>query len=278
MSIRRCTKKGFTLIELLVVVTIITLLVAILLPSLSKAREQSKSIQCLTNLKMLGSAFSVYLSECNGIYPKAGNAGNGTIGPQWYRTILQDPALPGSYINGSGYASNFDGKWKPLFCPNDYRNAGRNDIAFGNISYGYNAAGFAGIDNHSVMWWVWGGSSTNKTPVAEKVPHLMAPVKVTAVQNPALVILLLDYGIGTFTPASSTRGWYRAYPYNDSGNGLAVPRHMSGTGGNCNVLYGDGHADPVFVASGRVTDLYLAGKLGDPWAGNPPRNRWWWMP
>lgn len=52
---------GFTLIEVLVVVAIIALLSAILLPSLTQAREQSKVIKCLANLSQLGKGSSMYL-------------------------------------------------------------------------------------------------------------------------------------------------------------------------------------------------------------------------
>ncbi len=52
--------RGFTLIELLVVVSIIALLIAILLPSLKRAREQAKSAVCLANLKGIGTAGNTY--------------------------------------------------------------------------------------------------------------------------------------------------------------------------------------------------------------------------
>jgi prepilin-type N-terminal cleavage/methylation domain-containing protein len=56
-------RRGFTLIELLVVVAIIGLLLAILLPSLSRAREQGKIAACLANLKAIGMAAATYETD-----------------------------------------------------------------------------------------------------------------------------------------------------------------------------------------------------------------------
>ncbi|MFH0980174.1 MAG: prepilin-type N-terminal cleavage/methylation domain-containing protein, partial [Planctomycetota bacterium] len=55
--------QGFTLVELLVVVSIIALLIAILLPSLRKAREQAKLATCLANLTGLSKASLTYAAE-----------------------------------------------------------------------------------------------------------------------------------------------------------------------------------------------------------------------
>jgi prepilin-type N-terminal cleavage/methylation domain-containing protein/prepilin-type processing-associated H-X9-DG protein len=61
-------KAGFTLIELLVVVAIISVLVAVLLPALTQAREASRMVVCLSNLRQLGMAASYYAEECADIY------------------------------------------------------------------------------------------------------------------------------------------------------------------------------------------------------------------
>jgi prepilin-type N-terminal cleavage/methylation domain-containing protein/prepilin-type processing-associated H-X9-DG protein len=58
---------GFTLIELLVVVAIIALLVSILLPSLSRARDTAKSAACASYLRTFGTAFEIYASSNNGV-------------------------------------------------------------------------------------------------------------------------------------------------------------------------------------------------------------------
>lgn len=58
-------KKGFTLVELLVVISIIALLLAILMPSLQKAREQARTTVCKNNLKQIHLASSMYALSNN---------------------------------------------------------------------------------------------------------------------------------------------------------------------------------------------------------------------
>ncbi len=62
-------KTGFTLIELLVVVAIIAVLVAMLLPALSEARNMAKKAVCLSNLRQIGLASNQYINDNGDTYP-----------------------------------------------------------------------------------------------------------------------------------------------------------------------------------------------------------------
>jgi prepilin-type N-terminal cleavage/methylation domain-containing protein/prepilin-type processing-associated H-X9-DG protein len=81
-------RRAFTLIEVLVVVAIIALLVAILLPSLSRAREVAKRTVCLSNHHMIGLAWMFYHTDNKGAFVYAGAtvAPNPSDPNDWYKT------------------------------------------------------------------------------------------------------------------------------------------------------------------------------------------------
>src|SRR4051812_49742255 len=62
-------RRGITIMELLVVIGIITVIMAILLPVISKSRKASHSLTCLSNLRQIGNAFKMYAADNRGILP-----------------------------------------------------------------------------------------------------------------------------------------------------------------------------------------------------------------
>ena len=95
---RRRGRQGFTLVELLVVIGIIALLVSILLPSLNRAREQSKQIKCLSNIRQIGMAFVMYENDNKGHLPFSGPYAIAN----YEDFIYWQTAAPGSALSTAG--------------------------------------------------------------------------------------------------------------------------------------------------------------------------------
>jgi type II secretory pathway pseudopilin PulG len=62
-------RSGFTIIELLVIMIISVILAALLLPATARARGESQSVVCRSNLRQLGTALRMYLDDSDGVYP-----------------------------------------------------------------------------------------------------------------------------------------------------------------------------------------------------------------
>ena len=102
-------RYGFTLIELLVVVAIISLLISILLPALSRAREQARVTVCLANLRTIGQAANAYLLDFDdlpwGLPNPYGVDGSKSYSFQYYTEFIWGGGMPDKSTadwNGAG--------------------------------------------------------------------------------------------------------------------------------------------------------------------------------
>ncbi len=134
--------RGFTLIELLVVISIVSLLVAILLPALAKARESARSIVCATQMRQLGMGVLTYLDVRRGqMFVNSGS----TSEPAQSQRVFMSSIYYEGYFSGTspalGQPSALDSLFHcpshpwPLNHPNVYMST--NDRSTSNTHYGW---------------------------------------------------------------------------------------------------------------------------------------------
>jgi prepilin-type N-terminal cleavage/methylation domain-containing protein len=141
--VMRRTRKGFTLIELLVVVAIIALLISILLPALSNAREQGKRAVCSSNLRSIVQAMITYamdnrdvVPQHEGVEPTYVYVNKGS--EQWHLAELILPYMGTQNITRSGPDNTFT--------PEDFEFSHN----LGKVFYCPSTGNFM---NNSEAWW-----------------------------------------------------------------------------------------------------------------------------
>jgi prepilin-type N-terminal cleavage/methylation domain-containing protein/prepilin-type processing-associated H-X9-DG protein len=116
-------QSGFTLIELLVVIAIIAILAALLLPALSQAKEKSKRISCLNNLKQMGVAMVMYAGDNGDLVPTVQYQGQNNSPWQCYNMVTNN-GTAGAAVDftsaanhGLYYTTKLISAGKTFYCP-----------------------------------------------------------------------------------------------------------------------------------------------------------------
>src|SRR5579862_5172796 len=115
----RSRGRAFTLIELLVVVAIIAVLVAILLPSLGKARDRAKTTVCASNLRQWNTCIQMYSQQYDGYQPPAREYSGSSTKWLWCGAGLMASTfnLNGDYTNGTQATWLFTKLKAMMTCP-----------------------------------------------------------------------------------------------------------------------------------------------------------------
>jgi prepilin-type N-terminal cleavage/methylation domain-containing protein/prepilin-type processing-associated H-X9-DG protein len=285
---RTSPRRAFTLIELLVVVAIIALLIAILLPSLNRAREQAKLAKCAANLKQIFTACATYAGQNQDMMLSGELYHRPDFGPGatkynmgWAETLWIDGDVQQKVSTGTGLAGLQLTHYPVIRWSADY-DTGR---VKGNSIFTCPSAGgpmFTNLDaganaTYGLSPWAttfnWCGGSPNlygdptKTPVIVHLSQLN-PAKIFAADG--------GYWMANFRyesqPGAGQFGYW-VYPRHftvETGNKTDNRYRYDGT---ANYAFCDGHVEPA------KTDKYyrdvppLYAQKGNydasPWYQNP---------
>ncbi len=126
---------AFTLIELLVVVAVIALLIAILVPSLSRARQRAQGVRCLANLHGIGLGLVTYQNQNDNYVVPSYNMRGFDITSMTYSGANAPPAnvIDGwaAILDNDGVVRGSNGLTSNIFyCPSTVDDAGLNDAPY----------------------------------------------------------------------------------------------------------------------------------------------------
>jgi len=288
-------RKGFTLIEVLVVVAIIALLVAILLPSLSVAREQGRSALCKANLKQMHLAQMAYSAMFQNYLVAAYGNPNAVWWPSWpSKTFGLGRFVPYNQKQSGGLAGEHKSDIPDVFrCPTYEREIKPRFAATGgfrdDFSYSLNS------------WTILGNMFFRLPPFTPGLDNVTGgpnhgkpggpPAKMDKFPRPTVTAWAMDGNaiwaddIGAFYANAAAS--HDSPPYifqwdtdNDGKLDLdtnpAIRSYLVGWKGHvrqANVICLDGHAAPVsrnMPESSGAKESYLGGGEYMGWTGDPP--------
>jgi prepilin-type N-terminal cleavage/methylation domain-containing protein/prepilin-type processing-associated H-X9-DG protein len=239
------TAAGFTLIELLVVIAIIGIVSAMLLPALARSKLAAQRADCEANLRQLGVATELYLSDNGGRFFNLCSAPN-SAGQQWWFGWLQGSSVPEGqrgFNLATGVLFPYLGGGGVRLCPSPVWSSPYFKLKGTNVmcSYGGNACLFAGQ--------------------GEPVVHA------AKVLQPAGTTLFADSAqVNTFEyPASPSNPMFEEFYYVDLETNYANPNNQPNGHFRhsqfANVNFADGHVGGEVAVTGsydkRLTAQYI---------------------